>query len=83
MNLWEWLTWLLTAKTFDGHTTEALNVANPDCVCGHPYAAHEHYRAGDDCGACGPNVCGSYRPGDQANVDKAFQNIVANWDTTP
>lgn len=32
------------------------------CVCGHEAAAHEHYRRGDDCGACGPEICGHYRP---------------------
>lgn len=26
---------------------------NPLCVCGHDEDAHEHYRAGNDCGACG------------------------------
>lgn len=31
------------------------------CVCGHAAEAHEHYRAGDDCGACGAAVCEHYR----------------------
>jgi hypothetical protein len=30
------------------------------CTCGHAAEAHEHYRAGDDCGACGPEVCGHF-----------------------
>lgn len=31
------------------------------CTCGHPEEMHEHYRAGDDCGSCGPATCGSFR----------------------
>ncbi|MCE3553445.1 hypothetical protein LWC33_18540 [Pseudonocardia sp. RS11V-5] len=34
------------------------------CVCGHEAGAHEHYRPGDDCGACGAAVCGHYTPAD-------------------
>jgi hypothetical protein len=32
------------------------------CMCGHSEAAHEHYRPGSDCGACGRAACGEYRP---------------------
>lgn len=32
------------------------------CACGHPKAAHEHYRRGTDCGACGAAVCEEFRP---------------------
>jgi len=32
------------------------------CRCGHPKTAHEHWRDGDDCGACGAAVCRRYRP---------------------
>jgi hypothetical protein len=31
------------------------------CGCGHDAAAHEHYRAGSDCGACGADRCGRFR----------------------
>jgi len=31
------------------------------CVCGHAPAAHEHYRRGSDCGACGAQACPKYR----------------------
>ena len=31
------------------------------CMCGHGPAAHEHYRPGSDCGACGRTACGEYR----------------------
>jgi hypothetical protein len=31
------------------------------CVCGHPRAAHEHYRRGSDCGICGVTKCAAYR----------------------
>ena len=32
------------------------------CMCGHGQEAHEHYRPGSDCGACGRAACGEYRP---------------------
>lgn len=31
------------------------------CACGHGKDAHEHYRPGSDCGACGAQVCEEYR----------------------
>jgi hypothetical protein len=30
------------------------------CRCGHPHAAHEHYRRGTDCGICGVAGCAAY-----------------------
>ncbi|MEQ3548982.1 hypothetical protein WIS52_00750 [Pseudonocardia nematodicida] len=30
------------------------------CTCGHDRDAHEHYRAGSDCGACGAD-CRAFR----------------------
>jgi len=32
------------------------------CRCGHGRQAHEHYRPGSDCGACGRRTCGEFRP---------------------
>lgn len=32
----------------------------PECVCGHAFDAHEHYRPGSDCGACGHTECPAY-----------------------
>lgn len=32
------------------------------CACGHARAAHEHYRPGADCGACGAVGCAGFRP---------------------
>jgi len=32
------------------------------CTCGHAPEAHEHYRHGTDCGACGSEVCAAYAP---------------------
>jgi hypothetical protein len=32
------------------------------CACGHGKDAHEHYRPGSDCGACGATLCEEYRP---------------------
>ena len=36
---------------------------HPDdlCECDHTRAAHEHYRAGTDCGACGRRICPAFR----------------------
>jgi hypothetical protein len=31
------------------------------CRCGHDAAAHEHYRRGSDCGACGAQACARFR----------------------
>jgi hypothetical protein len=31
------------------------------CRCGHAAAAHEHFRPGSDCGACGAARCGRFR----------------------
>jgi hypothetical protein len=34
-------------------TSGSLKLRNPShCRCGHVAEAHEHYRAGRDCGAC-------------------------------
>jgi hypothetical protein len=32
------------------------------CRCGHDRTAHEHFRPGSDCGACGPRSCARYAP---------------------
>ncbi|KNA89727.1 hypothetical protein ABW18_18710 [Gordonia jacobaea] len=36
---------------------------DPDstCRCGHPRAAHEHFRSGTDCAICGPEKCPRFR----------------------
>lgn len=38
----------------------AAAVVGP-CRCGHTKDAHEHFRAGGDCGICGPEVCRRFR----------------------
>jgi len=35
---------------------------NDECLCGHGWDRHAHYRSGDDCGACGKTLCPAYRP---------------------
>jgi hypothetical protein len=30
------------------------------CACGHNRAAHEHFRRGSDCGACGASACARF-----------------------
>ena len=35
--------------------------APTSCRCGHAAAAHEHFRPGSDCGACGAARCGRFR----------------------
>jgi hypothetical protein len=42
------------------------------CVCGHAAEAHEHYRAGSDCGACGVEVCEHYRAADAEQAKKGL-----------
>lgn len=37
------------------------------CSCGCPALVHEHYRAGSDCGRCGPSLCPRYRFRPRAN----------------
>jgi len=32
------------------------------CRCGHEAEAHEHFRSGSDCGACGAQECRRFRP---------------------
>ena len=44
---------------------EQHTVVDP-CTCGHGPEAHEHYRPGSDCGACGRTACGEYRPANSA-----------------
>jgi hypothetical protein len=44
-----------------GPSTPPPVVVEP-CVCGHARAAHEHYRSGHDCGACGSVGCSAFRP---------------------
>ncbi|WP_158306519.1 hypothetical protein [Rhodococcus opacus] len=29
-----------------------MGESNSECRCGHPFAAHEHYRAGTSCAIC-------------------------------
>lgn len=41
------------------------------CVCGHLYEAHQHYRAGTDCGACAATACARYRGADSVRVRAA------------
>lgn len=31
------------------------------CACGHDRETHTHYRAGSDCGLCGPVACPKFR----------------------
>jgi len=36
-------------------------VSATSCVCGHDAEAHEHWRPGRDCGACGAAACPAFR----------------------
>jgi hypothetical protein len=45
------------------------------CGCGHPAAAHEHYRRGSDCGVCGREVCRAFRA---ARVEPAVAPVAMN-----
>ncbi|MDN5917426.1 MAG: hypothetical protein L0I76_20410 [Pseudonocardia sp.] len=46
------------------------------CLCGHPEEMHEHYRAGDDCGFCGPEACASFRTQEQENP---VRRVLRRW----
>jgi hypothetical protein len=44
------------------------------CACGHRKDAHEHYRPGTDCGACGATACAAFRPaGSTSPLRKLFR----------
>lgn len=47
------------------------------CTCGHPEEMHDHYRSGDDCGACGPRTCASFtdRAGDTGLLRRAVRRL--------
>jgi hypothetical protein len=36
--------------------------SDPCCRCGHSLEAHEHFRAGRDCSACGDDGCRRFTP---------------------
>ena len=37
------------------------------CVCGHHYAAHEHFRKGTECSLCPAGACHQFRPASGAS----------------
>lgn len=43
------------------------------CRCGHDEQAHEHYRPGSDCAACGRDRCRAYRP------RRGLRALVERW----
>jgi hypothetical protein len=49
------------ATDFQGPSTPPPVVVEP-CLCGHAREAHEHFRPGHDCGACGAEGCATFRP---------------------
>ena len=53
------------------------HVAVRMCTCGHPEEMHEHYRSGDDCGACGPRTCASFtdRERDAGPLRRALRRL--------
>lgn len=42
------------------------------CTCGHMNEAHQHYRSGSDCGACGRNVCSKFKAAKQGAPQLVF-----------
>jgi hypothetical protein len=62
-----WLAVRATAHQYDGRTMRLVSLLkNPNrdaayCRCGHPRAAHEHYRRGLECSLCERGVCPRYR----------------------
>jgi len=51
-----------TGQQPDGASAGEAPVPPTRCRCGHEAAAHEHFRPGTDCGACGAKQCGRFRP---------------------
>jgi hypothetical protein len=52
------------AAWFDAAGSDPAEMNAPGltgCRCGHDAAAHEHFRPGSDCGACGAARCGRFR----------------------
>lgn len=50
-------------RTPDDHRPAPPPAAVVDpCTCGHARVAHDHYRPGHDCGACGAEGCDDFRP---------------------
>lgn len=42
-----------------------MSIHLPRCHCGHIRDSHEHFRPGNDCGGCGPQLCYRYAPRDR------------------
>lgn len=42
-----------TLSVASSNRLRTMAKTNRDCRCGHPSAAHEHYRIGTSCGFCG------------------------------
>ena len=56
-----------TAPVEPPRPPERPAVVDP-CTCGHAREAHEHYRAGADCGVCGADMCAAFRPAERTGV---------------
>ena len=50
--------------------------ADPRCRCGHSLEAHEHFRAGRDCSACGDHGCRRFTPS-RTSAGAALSAVVA------
>lgn len=49
------------ARTAPEVTAREQGAGAGRCRCGHDAGAHEHFRPGTDCGACGAQACGRFR----------------------
>jgi hypothetical protein len=47
-------------RSGDRNVVASTPVAGTACRCGHDAEAHEHFRAGSDCGLCGRQGCGRF-----------------------
>jgi hypothetical protein len=50
------------------------------CGCGHPRAAHEHYRRGSDCGLCGAQKCAAFTVARVAQSDGETVPVKSPYD---
>lgn len=57
--------------------------ANKTCNCGHGGEAHQHYRSGTDCGACGRDVCAKFKAVKPGKPVLSFNSAPLQVNATP
>lgn len=57
--------------------------SNSSCACGHTGEAHQHYRSGSDCGACGRDVCAKFKAVKPGKPVLSFNSAPLMVNSTP